>query len=302
MALHLLLCSSTRGYLSAACRRLFHLESLSQRAINFYENKAAIHNATDPAGAANRSPGALYHAYQKMQRFTSTSLVKIGDMDKLLTALGAEIRKAYQDSLTGLAHRQGSGPNGQQPGSGGGAGGGANSQQGQGQDPAVKRAQMHCELSMLLASTPPHSFQGVLLIFFNKFVRSYRGQTDPAKLFFANYALLEVEDDPESIAERKSGGMYVDVFKRCELYAADRLRNGHLQQQQQQNGAGPNGGQAGEVVVDNPDQQWRRCVRCSAVMENVSGHRPGFTFVLAQQRKCACGGAWGLLHKGKMVS
>jgi mediator of RNA polymerase II transcription subunit 16 len=37
-------------------------------------------------------------------------------------------------------------------------------------------------------------------------------------------------------------------------------------------------------------------------MENVYGHRPGFTFVLAQQRKCACGGSWGLLHKGAMVS
>jgi mediator of RNA polymerase II transcription subunit 16 len=282
VALHLLLCSSTRGFLQAACRRLIHLDSLSSRAMNFYETKAAVQNASDPAGAATRTPHPLYNAYQKMQRFTSSSLVKVADIDKLLTALSQEIRQAYQNSLPGLSvqARQANaqaGGNAQQPNA-------AN-------DPAVKRAQMHCELSMLLATAPPPSFQGVLLNFFNKYVRAYRAQTDPAKLFFADYSLLEVEDDEASLRRRKASGRYLDAFTRWELRAADRLA--------QASGADP---ESSEVTVENLDNQWRRCVRCAAVMENVYGHRPGFTFVLAQQRKCACGGSWGLLHKGAMVS
>lgn len=283
VALHLLLCSSTRGFLQAACRRLIHLDSLSSRAMTFYETKAAVQNASDPAGAANRTPQPLYNAYQKMQRFTSSSLVKVADIDKLLTALGQEIRQAYQNSLPGLSV-QARQPNNSQAGNA--------QQQNAANDPAVKRAQMHCELGMLLATAPPPSFQGVLLNFFNKYVRAYRAQTDPAKLFFADYSLLEVEDDETSLRRRKASKRYVDAFTRWELSAADRFT--------QTNGADSEPA----VTVENLDNQlhWRRCVRCAAVMENVYGHRPGFTFVLGQQRKCACGGSWGLLHKGAMVS
>jgi mediator of RNA polymerase II transcription subunit 16 len=289
VALHLLLCSSTRGFLQAACRRLIHLDSLSSRAMTFYETKVAVHNAADLAGAANRTPPALYVAYQKMQRFTSSSLVKVSDIDKLLTALSQEIRQAYQTSLPGLSaqarqQQQQQAANKPDPS--------AQQQPNAANDPAVKRAQMHCELSIFLGTSPPPSFQPVLLSFFNKHVRSYRAHTDPARLFFADYSLLEVEDDADSLARRRAGGRYLDAFTRWELRAADRL------------GFGDNNEGGGEevVTVENLDVQWRRCVRCAAVMENVYGHRPGFTFVLGQQRKCACGGSWGLLHKGAMVS
>lgn len=321
VALHLLLCSSTRGFLQAACRRLIHLDSLSSRAMTFYETKAAMQNATDPAGAASRTPPALYLAYQKIQRFTSSSLVKVSDIDKLLTALSQEIRQAYQHSLPGLsaqarqqaANKAGENSNNNNPNPNGNA-----TQQQQQQsnpanaDPAVKRAQMHCELSIFLGTSPPPSFQPVLLGFFNKHVRAYRGQTDAARLFFADYALLEVvDDDAASLSRRRAARRYLDAFTRWELHAADRLppppggtgRGGpHPPDRKSGRGAPEEEVAGAAAVVEKLDAQWRRCVRCAAVMDNVYGHRPGFTFVLGQQRKCACGGSWGLLHKGAMVS
>ena len=93
-----------------------------------------------------------------------------------------------------------------------------------------------------------------------------------------------MEDDRRSLAAKKNSGRYVDVFKRIELVS------------------GPTQGGARPAPGEKPAPQWRRCVRCAAVMEDVFGTRPGFTFVLAQQRKCACGGNWGLLARGKLVS
>lgn len=293
VALHLLLCSSTRGFLQAACRRLTHLDSLSLRAMAFYETKAAVQNATDPAGAASRTLPPLYLAYQKMQRFTSSSLVKVSDVDRLLTALSLEIRQAYQQSLPGLsmqARQQATNK----------AGDNANGTQQQppsnpANDPAVKRAQMHCELNIFLGTSPPTSFQPVLLSFFNKHIRSYRAQTDPARLFFADYSLLEVEDDAASLARRRSSRRYLDSFTRWELHATDRLPGPPPPSRHRKSGGGNNAEEdVAAAAVENLDAQWRRCVRCAAVMENVYGTRPGFTFVLGQQRKCACGGSWGL--------
>lgn len=280
VSLHLLLCSSTRGFLSAACRRLIHLDSLSQRAITYYENKAAAQSVTDPDGTPPRTPWPLYHAYQKVQRFTSGSLVKVAEFDKLLSTLSQEIRSAYQNSLPGLSTqgRPQNPPQGPQTG-------GTN-------DPAVKRAQVHCELGMLLAASPPPSFQGVLVNFFDNSLKTFRAKTDPAELFFANYDLLEVDDNRKMLAAKKASGRYVDVFKRFELVADARI------------GRGAGGSlTAGEgTAAEDVDLQWRRCVRCASVMENVYGQRPGFTFVLAQQRKCSCGGSWGILPRGSLVN
>jgi len=278
VALHLLLCSSTRGFLSAACRRLIHLDSLSNRAIQYYENKAA----SDPAGTSRTQP-ALSTAYQKMQYYTSSSLIKVQEFDKLLSTLGADIRASYQSSLArlGQSAAQASAAHGQQ-------------QQGQAaaSEGAIKRAQAHCELTILLANTPPQSFFSVINKFFQRDLKEFRSKADPAKLFFADYSMLEVDDDEKILADRRARGIYVDVFKRTELNAEKRSSDASNLNQ----GALPGSGSSG------PSGLWRRCVRCASIMEDVYGQRPGYTFVLAQQRKCSCGGAWGLLPPGSLVS
>ena len=249
IALHFLLCSSSRGFLSAVCRRLGHLEALSIRAIEFYRRQSAMGDSS----VAGKSAPQLQQAYQKMQQVTSSGLVKVSEFDKLLTTLGQDIRQTYQAFLPQLVMKS------QQ----------AQPPQGKQIDMAVKAARVQFELAMLLASTPPPAFLGLITKFFKQDLRAFHQTTDPTQLFFANYELLEAQDDKHSLASRRARGKtYVDTFNRMEMSIS-------------------------------PGRQWRRCTRCAAVMEDVFGSRPGFTFVLGQQRKCSCSGHWTLLPKGK---
>jgi mediator of RNA polymerase II transcription subunit 16 len=280
VSLHLLLCSSTRGFLSAACRRLLHVESLGSRAMTHFETRIQ-----DPA-AATPQIQALHQAYLEMQRAVTSSLVKVQDFERLLASLSRDIQTAYQKSLAGFGARKPS----QQ--------GAAASMAEQQAQQLIKKAQTHCELDMLLAANPPPSFREVLVRFFTVSLPAFRAQTDPAKLYFANFNLLEVEDDPRSLAMRRAAGRYIDVFKRVELISGPRGGDGIEggtsggDETSSGNGNGNSNGAGGNAA------QWRRCVRCAAVMEDVWGVKPGFTFVLAQQRRCACGGNWGLLPRG----
>jgi mediator of RNA polymerase II transcription subunit 16 len=136
---------------------------------------------------------------------------------------------------------------------------------------AIKAARVQIELSMLLSASPPPAFIQIIKKFFTTDLPAFRKTIDPGRLFFADYDLLEVQDDEHSLAAKKARGMlYVDVFKRMQ-------------------------------IRPSPNKQWRRCSRCTAVMEDVFGSRTGFTFVLGQQRKCSCGGQWTLLPKGHVA-
>lgn len=252
VALHVLLCSTSRGFLSAVCRRIGHLEALSIRAIDFYRRQSAMGDSS----AAGRTAPQLQQAYQRMQQVTSAGLVKVGEFEKLLNILGQDIRQTYQAFLPNLVTKSQH----------------AQPLQGKQIDNAIKAARVQFELAMLLASTPPPAFLALITKFFKQDLRAFQKTTDPSRLFFADYGLLEAQDDKHSLASRRaSGKTYVDTFNRTEM-------------------------------TMGPDRTWRRCTRCTAVMEDVFGSRPGFTFVLGQQRKCSCSGHWILLPKGKTTA
>ncbi|OAA48761.1 Mediator of RNA polymerase II transcription subunit 16 [Metarhizium rileyi] len=146
-----------------------------------------------------------------------------------------------------------------------------NAPQGKQLDIAIKNTQAHFEIGMLLSGSLGSSFLPVLNKFFAKDLPAFRKLTDSTKLFFADFGLLGVQDDRISLASRRAKGVHVDIFRKAEL----RIGRG--------------------------TSRWRRCTRCTAVMEDVFGSRPGFTFVLAQQRKCSCSGHWALLPKGNLA-
>ncbi|CAK7199245.1 Mediator of RNA polymerase II transcription subunit 16 [Sporothrix eucalyptigena] len=208
---------------------------------------------------------ALITSYHKMQQYTSSSLIRVEEFDKLLWALGENIRQAYQIKIAAQG------------------GGAAVKKQGQGQnqavDPAAKRFQAQCEVTLLLANNMPPNFQPLLYKFFNENVRNFRAQTDPAKLYFADYSILEVEDDGRSLQEKRARRTHIDVFKRVELKPAN-SKNGATN--------GTNTASARHPMQfpphSSPSEYLRRCVRCTSIMEDVVGARPGYTFVLAQQR------------------
>ncbi|KAH6608645.1 hypothetical protein Trco_001991 [Trichoderma cornu-damae] len=247
ISLHLLLSSSSRSSLLSVCRRIAHLEGLSNRAIEFYRKQPV---AVDQAGAPKIPNPQLQQAYQKMQIITASGLVKVGEFEKLLNILGSDIRQAYQTFLPNVIKNQSVASQGKQI------------------DLSVKGAQVQLELGMLLAASPPTAFMPVIKKLFGKDLPAFRNLTDPAKLFFANYDLLGVQDERPNLGSKAPRNIYVDLFKRTEMKL----------------GA----------------QQWRRCTRCASVMEDVFGSRPGYSFVLGHQRKCACGGLWALLPKGKL--
>ncbi|KAF5021842.1 hypothetical protein F66182_6135 [Fusarium sp. NRRL 66182] len=196
VALHFILSSSSRGFLSAVCRRLAHLEAVSTRAIEFYRRQSA---AADGASGGRAAP-QLQQAYQKMQQVTSSGLVKVSEVEALLTELSKEIRQAYQYFLPNLVKAQPNAPQGKQI------------------DMAVKSARVQLELTMLLSASPPAPFLQIMKKFFTTDLPAFRNSIDPAQLFFANYDLLEVQDSESSLAAKKARGMlYVDVFKRTEI-------------------------------------------------------------------------------------
>lgn len=281
-SLQLLLCSSTRGFIVAACRRLQHLEALSQKAIEFYERRA---NSQNPADShQGKLPHVLlYKAYQRMQHITHNSLVKVSEFEDLLNILSKDISSAYQTAFASLAAQQ------QQKSEGTGNANNNSSNNQKQVNGQIKAAQVHSELGMLLTGQPPPPFLPVLKKFFETDLRSFRVKTDPAALFFANFELLELSDAPKVLEARRAGQRYVDAFRRVEMAGTT------------QDSGNPEDEEAVLGKSDGQAQPWRRCVRCAAVMTDLFGSRPGFTFVLAQQRKCACGGNWALLPKGSMV-
>ncbi|KAK4195172.1 putative mediator of RNA polymerase II transcription subunit 16 [Triangularia verruculosa] len=304
VSVYLLLCSSTRSLLQVACRRLSGLEEISNRAMQYYKAQ------TQPS---NTSPPPLQHSYQRMYRTISGSIVKPQDFERLLSTLSRDISTAYQRTLTAMAKSKEQ----QQPG-------GTEQQSQQKIDGFVKSAQSRFELEMLSGASPPIIFREVLLRLFTSTLPSYKGIMDPARLYFANYELVEVNDDVKSLRARREAGKYVDVFRRVELVVGPQ---GQLQQQQgqvagvQQGKGSGGGGGGGENIKVEPGVgggggkpsgdgeggagggnavRWRRCVRCASVMEDIMNQRPGFTFLLAQQRKCGCGGSWALVSRGAL--
>lgn len=250
ISLHLILCSSSRNFLSALCRRIVHLETLSNRAIDYYRRQSV----GAETGSGKPPNPQLQQAYQRMQQVTTSSPVRVAEFEKLLNVLGSDIRQAYQAFLPTWIRN------------------GPNPPQGKQMEAAIKTAQVQLEVGMLLGTSPPPAFLPVMKKLLAKDLPALRDLINPGSVFFADYTLLGVQDDARSLVARRARRAHVDLFKRVEL---------------RRSATGP---------------QWRRCTRCSSVMEDVSAAgRPGFTFVLGQQRKCSCAGYWTLLPEGKLV-
>lgn len=263
VALHLLLSSSTRSFLSALCRRITHLDGISSKAVDFYRRQAA---EAEQSGVGKLPSGQLQQAYQRMQQVTSSSLVPVHEFERMLNTLGHDIKNAYAVYLPALLKQSSNPPQGKQI------------------DMMLKSSQTQMEVIMLLSRAVAPAFVPLVKNFFSEHLPAMRAQTDPAQLFFADFTALGVQDDKGSLAARAArnggAGTYHDGFKRVELHPSTTTTTAA--------GAGAT-------------KPWRRCVRCATVMEDVSPNRPGVTYILAQQRKCSCGGSWGLLAKGKLV-
>ncbi|KAI0432615.1 RNA polymerase II mediator complex subunit Sin4 [Xylaria sp. FL1042] len=203
IALHLILCSSTRNLVSAVCRRVGLLDNCATRALAWYSGRGEVTDASSSRHVA------LHAAYRKVHRYTSAALIKADEFDKFLATLAVDIRSAYGASLGPLAEREAQkaaknpptpnqNPNAPKP-------------------DRVKEARQHCELNMLLVRSPPPSFLAVIAKLFRQDLTSFRTNVDIAKLYFTDYRLLEIVDTPDALADRRKRGIHVDMFRHIEI-------------------------------------------------------------------------------------
>lgn len=197
VSLQILLCSSSRSFLTALCRRVAHLDALSKKAIEFYRRHSA---AADP-NAANKSPNLhLRQSYQHLQQISSSGLVNTTEFEKLVNTLGVGIMQTYDKALPDIVKR------------------GANPPQGKQEDEAVKAARAHMETMMLLTAAAPPPLLHILKKFFTVDVPAFRKSVDPAQLFFASFDILDIQDDKRQVDGVRMA--HLDTFTKTKLRMA----------------------------------------------------------------------------------
>lgn len=227
ISLHLVLSSAARGFLTALCRRLAHIDYIARRAIM----QTPPHPSLSPA---------LRAAYTQIAQLTTHAILRLKIFETLITGLSATIKTAYGT-----------------------------------QSKEARNAQ---EIPIVLGGALPEAFKGVIVELFKDrgLLDAVREEIEPARLFFADYALLEVE---EGGVGRRKEGVTMDCF-----------RKGWL--------ANPGKGEG----VGRQGARWRRCARCTAVMEDVLNPRQALQWLVMQQRRCFCSGYWDTLNAGETMA
>ncbi|CAG8972316.1 hypothetical protein HYALB_00001718 [Hymenoscyphus albidus] len=254
VSLHLLLCSATRGFLTAMCRRITHLDYIARRAIQTPGTNGNSQNSNPPPISSQ-----LRHAYLHIATLTTKTIIRIKTVETLLSSLTSSIKEVYRANF----------PSGQSDG-----------------------RRNAFETKMLFGGQFPECFKSVIVELFKKegLLEAVRDEIEPAKLFFADFGLLEVGEDEASIRRRRSVGKTMDSFRKVWLNNPVKRVKGGL------DGA--------DVGVGNGRQvaKWRRCARCAAVVVDALTERRALQWLIMQQRRCYCSGYWHTLAEGERVA
>ena len=156
---------------------------------------------------------------------------------------------------------------------------------------------------MLFGGSIPDAFKPVIVKLFREggLLDSVREEIDPAKLFFADFAMLEVDEDAVSVEKRKRSHMTMDSFRKGWLMnpkKGDGEVDG-VSGSGAMDGSRTSMGQAGVGGSRRQSARWRRCARCAAVMEDVLSQRQALQWLIMQQRRCFCSGYWNTLESGR---
>lgn len=145
---------------------------------------------------------------------------------------------------------------------------------------------------MLFCGEIPSAFKSVIGELFRDegLLYSVREEIEPAKLFFADFEKLEVDEDQKCIQKRRGKGVTMDCFRKNWL-VNPRAPHSLLTNSNSHEGSG-----SGAIVLGGSTSQagprWRRCARCAAVMEDVLSQRQQLQWLVMQQRRCFCSGYW----------
>lgn len=106
VSLHFLLSSSSRGFLTAICRRLQHIDYIARRAMNIHPQTNTPNSNPSVPIPGPISP-ALRSAYTQIATLTANSILKIKTVETLLSSLSVLIKTAYAShnpSLSGTSY------------------------------------------------------------------------------------------------------------------------------------------------------------------------------------------------------
>lgn len=275
VTLHMLLSSSVRGFLTAICRRLQHLDYIARRAI-MHTSPNASNNSQNPGQSphphGNLSP-ALRQAYMQIATLTTNTIVRVKTIETLLSSLSSLIKTAYSTPPPSSSAQQSI------------AG------------PPNDKLRNNLEVKMLFGGSFPDVFKSVIVELFRKegLLAAVEEEVDPTQLFFADFTMLEVDEDPAAVRKRKNLGKTMDCFRKTWLTnppkdssSSNELQNG--------NGEGDLNGSP------EAGARWRRCARCTAVMEDSMFLRQALQWLAMQQRRCFCSGYWDTLPPGHTVA
>ncbi|KAG9245029.1 mediator of RNA polymeras-like protein II transcription subunit 16 [Calycina marina] len=245
IALHLLLSSVSRGFLSGICKRLITLDNFAR------QNSENIDDTN-----TGSSLQALIQQSSRIYTLTNNSIVKPKVFDTFLASVSTACSNAYN------AHRITSSSNGRD----------------------TQRNDI--EHKMVLGGAFPDAFKSVLIELFRSdgLLSTIRSEIDLQKLMFHDFSILELDEDEFSVRERKKRNMTIDCFRKTWL------RNPPLH--------GSNDGSE-EPKGAKGLKKWRRCARCSSVMEEPGFTKPSLGWLSGQQKRCYCAGLWDAVDEGK---
>ncbi|RFU33515.1 hypothetical protein B7463_g2798, partial [Scytalidium lignicola] len=281
ISLHLLLSSPTRGFLTAICRRLAHLDYIARKAIaqpgqGQSNNSPNTNNPNNPNQHINPnqqhpssiSP-ALRAAYYQIATLTANTIIRTKTFETLLSSLTTSIKTAYSTANPSLSG-----------------------------SPAAEKARNALEIKMLFGGEIPAAFKPVIIELFSTLLPALREEIDPGRLFFGDFSILEVDEDENSMRLRKSKGMTIDCFRKTWLKSPPKSFH------PASSSGDRNGNHAHALDQTTPKNptRWRRCARCAAVMEDVLSNRHALQWLAMQQRRCFCSGYWDTINFGDSVS
>ena len=276
ISLHLLLSSTSRGFLTAICRLLTHLDYIARKAMQRSTTTPQIPHTgnaaqTPPSASSAALSPALQAAYTQIATLTSSSIIRVKTMENLLLSLGSKVKTVYAAVHSNNNTIQ--------------------------QRSAVDPLRNSQEQKMLYGGAFPDSFKAVIIDLYRQegLLENVRNDLDPAKLFFADFDILEIDEDATSIQARKSKNRTMDSFKKTWLTNAPHTPTNSKKNRPKEKSSGEDTASSSSLAAA---KRWRRCPRCAAVMEDVVTTRAVLQWLVMQQRRCFCGGYWYTLAVG----
>ena len=214
---------------------------------------------------------------------TSSTIIRIKTIETLLLSLTSLVKSAYATHTPPLSG-----------------------------SPQAEKARNALEIKMLFGGSFPEAFKPVIVELFKNggLLDAVKEDIDPSKLFFADFTMLEVDEDENSVRSRKALGKTMDCFRKGWLIdppkkpAGQAHGNGHVAVAIPQEAIAATASASGGLMGGGGKQgaRWRRCARCAAVMEDVLTNRQALQWLVMQQRRCFCSGYWDTLAPGETAA